>query len=225
MFPTAARILSVVERAASSFSYADVLNHQVTFDAAAWREGWSQHPHLGPLPTVFNTDSPRGTLTRGQVFAAAGNLDSSADILAFFATLAAWGTGINGLMRYRAMTPLTIPSNTNKLLDAVAGMPSDPVAAYRYFNNSDSGRGRRVPGLGPAYFTKLLYFTHPPQPGEVTPLILDRFVANAMGWTIHSGWRTTEYELYLATVHSVLEQWRPDLPSDAIEYLLFTTRS
>lgn len=35
MFPTAARILSVVERAAPSFSYEDVLNHQVTFDAAA----------------------------------------------------------------------------------------------------------------------------------------------------------------------------------------------
>lgn len=41
MFPTAARIPSVVERAAPSFSYEDVLNHQVTFDAAAWRETWS----------------------------------------------------------------------------------------------------------------------------------------------------------------------------------------
>ena len=35
MFPTAARIPSVVERAAPSFSYEDVLNHAVTFDAAA----------------------------------------------------------------------------------------------------------------------------------------------------------------------------------------------
>lgn len=225
MFPTAARILSVVERAASSFSYEDVLNHHVTFDAAAWRRAWSQHPHLGPLPAVFDTGSSRGTLTRRQVFAAAADLDSPAEILSFFATLAAWGTGTKGLMRYRVMTPLTSPAGTDKLLDAVAGMPADPVAAYRYFNNSDSGRGRRVPGLGPAYFTKLLYFSHPPRPGEVTPLILDRFVAQAMGWTIHSGWRTTEYELYLAAVHSVLEQWRPALPADSIEYLLFTSRS
>lgn len=224
MFPTAARIYSVVERAASSFSYEDVLNHHVTFDAAAWRESWSHHPHLGALPAVFETGSSRGTLTRRQVFAAAENLDSPEEILAFFAALAAWGTGTNGLMRYRVMNPLTSPAGTDKLLDAVAGMPADPVAAYRYFNNSDSGRGRRVPGLGPAYFTKLLYFSHPPRPGEVTPLILDRFVAQAMGWTIHSGWRTTEYELYLASVHAALERWRPDLPADAVEYLLFTAR-
>nr|WP_296134822.1 hypothetical protein [uncultured Corynebacterium sp.] len=45
-----------------------------------------------------------------------------------------------------------------------------------------------------------------------------------MGWTIHSGWRTTEYELYLASVHAALERWRPDLPADAVEYLLFTAR-
>ena len=225
MFPTAARILSIVERAAPSFSYEDVRNHAVTFDAAAWREKWSQHPHLGPVPAVFETGSSRGTLTRRQVFAAAENLDSPARILSFFATLAAWGTGTKGLMRYRVMTPLTGPTDTGKLLDAVAGMPADPVDAYRYFNNSDSGRGRRVLGLGPAYFTKLLYFSHPPRPGEVTPLILDRFVAQAMGWTIHSGWRTTEYELYLASVHAALEQWRPDLPSDAVEYLLFTARN
>ncbi|WP_296134824.1 hypothetical protein [uncultured Corynebacterium sp.] len=107
MFPTAARIYSVVERAASSFSYEDVLNHHVAFDAAGWRTAWSQHPHLGPPPAVFDTDSSRGTLTRRQVFAAAERLDSPAEILSFFATLAAWGTGTKGLMRYRVMTPRT----------------------------------------------------------------------------------------------------------------------
>ena len=119
MFPTAARILSIVERAAPSFSYEDVRNHAVTFDAAAWREKWSQHPHLGPVPAVFETGSSRGTLTRRQVFAAAENLDSPARILSFFATLAAWGTGTKGLMRYRVMPHWPAP-----LILANSSMPS-----------------------------------------------------------------------------------------------------
>ncbi|AZA12266.1 8-oxoguanine DNA glycosylase OGG fold protein [Corynebacterium gerontici] len=52
------------------------------------------------------------------------------------------------------------------------------------------------------------------------PLILDKRVAQAIGWRKTADWSTGEYSAYLDLVEALHRQWRPDLPTDVIEYTL-----
>ncbi|MFF6836898.1 hypothetical protein ACFY84_34675 [Streptomyces sp. NPDC012438] len=111
----------------------------------------------------------------------------------------------------------------------------------------------QVPGLGPAFFTKFLYFTGttvPPAHGP-RPLILDRILARrlrqiaaAVGresghdpdgsiatwvWS-DSNWTPHRYRIYLSFMHDAAEQltkdahWPSEAAPDLLECALFTTR-
>ncbi|MFH9863028.1 hypothetical protein [Streptomyces sp. NPDC017202] len=78
------------------------------------------------------------------------------------------------------------------------------VAAYRACRND-----QRIPYLGPAFFTKFLYFAgHEDPVGPFRPLILDGVVSRALkdrkavaeNWPLN-GWTTEQYARYLDVVH------------------------
>jgi hypothetical protein len=110
----------------------------------------------------------------------------------------------------------------------------------------------QVPGLGPAFFTKFLYFTGialPPVHG-VRPLILDRVLSSRLRWMAvavgrESGhdvdgsvaawvwsdgnWSPHRYQVYLSFMHAAAGQlaagdsWPSGAPPDLLECALFTT--
>jgi hypothetical protein len=92
---------------------------------------------------------------------------------------------------------------------------SGPVAAY------DALRSRlRIAYLGPAFFTKFLYFAGYDTTSEPRPLILDRFVARGLraGWP-RSGWTSAQYGDYLRHAHAWAHE--SGAAPDAVELALF----
>jgi hypothetical protein len=110
----------------------------------------------------------------------------------------------------------------------------------------------QVPGLGPAFFTKFLYFTGiaVPPAHEPRPLILDRVLsrrlrrlAAAVGlesghdvdgsiaaWVWSDGnWSPHRYRVYLSFMHAAADQlaakegWPSAAAPDLLECALFTT--
>lgn len=104
------------------------------------------------------------------------------------------------------------------------------MEVYRQFS-----RGGRwwIKYLGPAFFTKLMYFAAgtPAAPATVTseadtsavtqPLILDGRVARALGWSKRWGWNPEQYGEYLDVAEGLRDRWCPQLPVDVVEYQLF----
>ncbi|MEU2261358.1 hypothetical protein ABZ557_13975 [Streptomyces sp. NPDC019645] len=97
------------------------------------------------------------------------------------------------------------------------------VAAYSAFRN-----GQRIQFLGPAFFTKVLYFAGYESPAGVhRPLILDSVVSRALRstsadgitWPGH-GWTTEKYAQYLSVVHEHAEA--ADTLPDQVEAALFS---
>ncbi len=97
---------------------------------------------------------------------------------------------------------------------------ADLTDGYAMFSYSGPSQ---IKYLGPAFFTKLLYFAAGrPTPVDTRhPLIFDRRVAMALGWKKIDGWSTAEYSDYLDLVEQLHQQWRPDVPADVIESTLF----
>lgn len=98
---------------------------------------------------------------------------------------------------------------SDKLRTAAAIMAADgPVAAYRAMS---SGGVARLPYMGPAYFTKFLYFNgYRNDSLAVRPLILDKRVATALRRrevfppnAPNAGWASGLYESYLNYCHDL----------------------
>jgi hypothetical protein len=95
------------------------------------------------------------------------------------------------------------------------------VEAYRAFNND-----QRIRFLGPAFFTKVLYFAGHDAGNDPRPVILDSVVTRALracgdvdaAWR-DNGWTTPQYERYLEAVRAYAAL-RKVLP-DQVEAALF----
>ncbi|WP_052434169.1 8-oxoguanine DNA glycosylase OGG fold protein [Streptacidiphilus melanogenes] len=94
--------------------------------------------------------------------------------------------------------------------------------AYWAFNNE-----QKIPHLGPAFFTKVLYFAGEAGiPGPHHPLILDSVVAGALknlglvhtAWP-DNGWTTAQYGEYLGALHGLATE--RSVQPDQIEAALF----
>lgn len=92
---------------------------------------------------------------------------------------------------------------------------SGPVAAYAAFRGP-----QQLAYLGPAFFTKFLYFAGYETTPEPRPLILDRFVASGLraGWPT-AAWTSAQYGEYLRHAHA----WAHETGTapDAVEMALF----
>ncbi|QJW38735.1 hypothetical protein [Cellulosimicrobium protaetiae] len=153
-------------------------------------------------------------LTRGDLFVLASNIEESSpddEYLTLLWHVLAWGSGTsrrNNLQRIAAFADPTAREERVGLLRAatVAAREGDTATAYGTLIRRGGGT---IPGLGPAFFTKFLYFVGGGSP-EHACLILDARVAtslHAAGWsTIPAGtynWYTQTYVAYC----SLLAGW------------------
>lgn len=185
---------------------------------AHWKNHW---PDFLPLPPVLDRSEERLSVSRSRLFNLGQSIESEADAVNFYVVVCAWGADGDAQQANRSIRPLREPGAPEHLLEGLrAASERSAEEGYTMFDHSGSAK---IKYLGPAFFTKLLYFAAGrPAPADTRhPLILDRRVAVALGWTKTSGWRTSEYSQYLDLVEQLHERWRPDLPTDVIEYTLF----
>lgn len=155
--------------------------HAAEFRVTAW------HGLPGLPDTILN----RGRITRGDVLDIGECVRAEAlSPVVLLAASFAWGTGMTGYgpRRYREIVDAAgamLESSLRRVLEAIYQDPQspDPVAGYAelYGGYERDRRARpgqapwsRLHGLGPAFFTKFLYFAVP------GALILDNRVANAV---------------------------------------------
>lgn len=195
------------------------------FSPGSWAKKWHESRVPFALPAVL-TDQPDHeylSVTRERLFELGENIcdGTETDVLNFYVAVYAWGAAQYNLQIYRGVQPLKDPRTPGRLLAGLQAGRESAEAGYRAFN---TGGAAKIHKLGPAFFTKLLYFAagRPDPSDEHHPLILDSRVAKALDWNTTDGWSVARYSRYLDTVQAVREHWgREDLPTDVIEYLLF----
>ena len=165
-------------------------------------------------------------LGRPQVRDACGDAASSpAAALDAFIAVMAWGYGRVGYGPFRVWRVLASVPDPGARLQAAAGelARGGPAAAYALLG--DDGVPR-LPGLGPAFGTKFLYFCSPP--GGRTALILDRLVATWLrgntGLRLNEArWSVLTYQRYLAA----LSDWAAEtaVTPDELETCIFLAQA
>ncbi|MFD4413495.1 hypothetical protein [Streptomyces sp. NPDC058476] len=219
--------------------------HTVRYTPSRWAQ-------ITPWPKTLAPTSAGGdaAVSRAEVASAVADaLQREAFTEALVATYV-WGKGKRG-------TPGgSGPAALHKILafDRLDAALAAAVTALREHGAPQAYAALKgqVPGLGPAFFTKFLYFTGtalPPAHGG-RPLILDRVLARrlrqiaaAVGresghdvdgsvatWVWSDGnWSPHRYRVYLSFMHAAADQlaghegWPSDAAADLLECALFTT--
>lgn len=142
----------------------------------------------------------------------------------------AWGHGIRGYGPFRTGRILAREQAGERLEAALSGLRADAVApavledCYERFTTT-----AKVPGLGAAFFTKLLYFSgYRRGRGGIQPLILDRVVAGRLpaaagpAGKYRTAWWTGTWSAYLRWAAN--QATRPEFGNepDRVEMALFT---
>ncbi|MGY0464483.1 8-oxoguanine DNA glycosylase OGG fold protein [Kitasatospora sp. cg17-2] len=185
-------------------------------DAAWWPAELDECPRVGRWPRV----------DRRTVFSIAGRAATAETDRHLLVAALVWGTGtkVREVRRRGRIFAHTSAAELDARLGAALTALREKGAAEAYwaFNND-----HRIPHLGPAFFTKVLYFAGDDAvPGPHRPLILDRVASTGLkelgivdqGWPV-SGWRTDQYRQYLGAVHSLARQ--RGVRPDQIEAALF----
>lgn len=180
----------------------------LSFYPRQWAQRW---PEELPRPAIL-AEPGKVSVSRKQLFELGKSIDTDEDLLNFYVQVCGWGSGTSALSAARTARPLRfdpVPKLRQALKPLRAG---DPVEAYRLLNNEC-----HIKYLGPAFFTKLLYFADP----KGKALILDQRVATSLGAKTKSDWTTPQYAEYLETAETIRTSLDRDLTGDCVEYLLF----
>ncbi|MBM9505932.1 8-oxoguanine DNA glycosylase OGG fold protein [Actinacidiphila acididurans] len=204
-----------------------VLGQAVPFDPERWRKllpdsGWwpgelDECPREGLWPRV----------DRRTVFGIAQRAESLEGRRHLLVAALVWGSGTKARSvkrRGRIFERECVAKVDKKLGDALKTLhEKGSSAAYFGFNNNDH---QRIAYLGPAFFTKVLYFAGHDSRTDLRPLILDSVVSRTLrqakavdGTWPGYGWTTPQYTRYLEVVHEYAER-RGVLP-DQVEAALF----
>lgn len=197
---------------------ATVRNQGFDYLPRHWTSRW---PDALPVPDVL-LDGERKHISREDIFTlASASGTSDGEILNLYVAMGAWGTGTKAQRVARAMRPLHEQGAMAALGRSLeAARSGQPVEAYRRLNTTGEDR---IKHLGPAFFTKWLYFSAYDSSGHrdgPRPLILDSRVANALGWE-RQGWTSSDYGRYLDIASEIHSAWCPEEPSHVVEYALF----
>ncbi len=215
-----------------------VRNQRVWFYPRHWLARWPQGLEIPLFLRQDDDADARRAVTRDDLFAlAASGISTPSEAVNFYTAVCAWGTGpyVRGVTR--VIRPLRDPLAPGRLLEGLTAAAEcgagsgDPVEVYRQFLRGGSWRIRY---LGPAFFTKLMYFVAgapvPPEEARSStdgssvsahPLILDSRVARALGWSRWWGWSPEQYGEYLEMAGELRDLWCPQVPVDVVEYQLF----
>ncbi|MEU7380224.1 MULTISPECIES: hypothetical protein [unclassified Streptomyces] len=203
----------------------EVLGQAIPFDRARWvpllpdPTWWPAE--LDNCPTVAG----RPRVDRSTVFGIARRSDTAEGRRHLLTAALVWGTGTRArsVARHaRVFGESSAEDIDGRLKTALATLREQgAVAAYFAFNN-----GQRIKYLGPAFFTKVLYFAGHERPvGPWRPLILDSVVARALRsadadvkWP-GGGWTAPRYERYLSLAHDHAD--RAGVLPDQVEAALF----
>jgi hypothetical protein len=186
------------------------------------RQRWmAQFPGQVPVLAVL-PDRLSRPLVRQACWDAAGTPAAALD--AFIAVMA-WGYGRVGYGPFRVRRVLASVPDPGERLQAAAGelARGGPAAAYALLGD----RGvPRLPGLGPAFGTKFLYFCSPP--GGRAALILDRLVAAWLrgntGLRLNEArWSASAYQRYL----EAMSGWAAEtaVTADELEACIFQAQA
>ncbi len=205
----------------------DVQSQGLKFYPRHWLSKWdpSKMPEIPPILGREGMDARgRKHLTREDLFRQGSRITTAADAIEFYVAVCSWGVGNKARDVYRRIEPLKHPEAGDRLLHgitSVQGPNGSAVAGYQAFSNTD---GSYLKGLGPAFFTKLLYFAagQPTVNQDGHPLILDQKVAKAIGWPAKTWWSVQEYMDYLDLVEQTRRLLEPAPRADCIEYALFS---
>lgn len=192
-----------------------VRDHRVTFLRSHWS---NQLPGLS-CP-VLDSVEERITVSRRELFDAARDAETEEGVLDLYVKVAGWGSGTSARSIARCARVLRQNNAVATLSIArEASIAASPVEAYRRMNTRSD---LRIKYLGPAFFTKWLYFTgYDQRELKPAPLILDARVATAIGWKRKWGWRSAAYGEYLEAVEQVRAEWGPGATAHVVEYSLF----
>ncbi|MGW7644201.1 8-oxoguanine DNA glycosylase OGG fold protein [Streptomyces bobili] len=204
---------------------ADVLGQAIPFDRARWLPllpslAWWP-AELDDCPTVAG----RRRVDRSTVFGISRRSDTVEGRRHLLTAALVWGAGTKAQSVARRARIFTRSSagEIDARLEAGLGAlrEAGAVQAYYAFNNA-----HRIKFLGPAFFTKVLYFAgHEQCVGALRPLILDRLVARSLraadndGKWRGAGWTTRSYGRYLSLAHDHAQQ--AGVLPDQVEAALF----
>ncbi|WP_220032469.1 hypothetical protein [Mycolicibacterium moriokaense] len=189
--------------------------HWITVNYSAW---WDEEIAAAGLPggplKVRRRDDGAVGLSRADVFGLArpltdGGPASDEQVLALLWNTLAWGTRAKRAGRKRIRAVADNPNEAlSALRTAIALSSTDPEAAYDTLYPRIQGvRGPRrtrrpaIAEIGPAFFTKVLYFAGAGDPNHPC-LILDSQVAGALGrecqWKLSDNyWWPETYQRYI----------------------------
>lgn len=168
-------------------------------------------------------------LTRGQIFSMANEFDpdDSDRLLDFLWHVLAWGSGSSRRQNSRRIESASASENIERLGESFTDA-RDGRVREAYARLVQPGKAT-IPYLGPAFFTKFLYFTS--SGVESRSLILDARVARSLydlGWSTGRNYpsKTFSYNWYTDTYVSyceLLAGWAKKLGTepDVIERILF----
>ncbi|UXY28966.1 8-oxoguanine DNA glycosylase OGG fold protein [Streptomyces sp. HUAS TT20] len=186
-------------------------------DSTWWPAALDECPHIGRRPRV----------DRRAVFGIARQTDTVQGRRLLLVAALVWGAGtkaqsVNRRARiFEHSSPADIDARLGEALDVLRERGA--VDAYRAFNND-----QRIPFLGPAFFTKVLYFAgHDSATAPRRAVILDSVVSRALKakgavdatWP-ENGWTTDQYRQYVDGVQEHARA-RGALP-DQVEAALFS---
>ncbi|MEN1889262.1 hypothetical protein [Streptomyces mirabilis] len=204
----------------------EVLGQAIPFDRARWLSllpdsGWWPG-ELDACPIVAG----RSRVDRSTVFDISRRADTVEGRRHLLTTALVWGSGTKArsVARHARIFTSSSVSDIDAHLAAALGVlrQEGAVRAYFAFNNDD-----RIKFLGPAFFTKVLYFAGHDHPvGPWRPLILDSVVARALRaadagvkWP-RGGWTTPRYSRYLSLAHDLAGE--AGVLPDQVEAALFS---
>lgn len=200
-----------------------LIRQEVRFNAQTWKarlapDDWPNALELLPRVGRFRR------VNRGDVFALAAVVETTDDAVRAYVGACVWGTGLPGMGVARRVRPLSAHGDAGeRLLESIKTLRADgAVAAYQRL---DKGGDLRLVGLGPAFFTKLLYFSGWDKGPGPQPLILDQFVVKALneqagfGWQTNWTWTADQYHSYLETAAEWADAW--GTTADVVELALF----
>ena len=186
------------------------------------REHWvAAFPSHAATFTALPDCLDRTAVRRACVDAAASPTEAERAFLAVMA----WRYGRVGYGPFRVRRVLAVAPDADRRLQSAADAASQGRPIEAYGRLGDHGTAR-LPGLGPAFGTKFLYFCSPA--GARPALILDRLVALWLRENVRVAfnevrWSVSTYARYLETMFGWADELA--LTADELEFCIFSTQA
>ncbi|MCC3273281.1 hypothetical protein MUK71_03570 [Arthrobacter zhangbolii] len=223
---TAKEIAELLSDGGELPSEEEVRSQGFAFYPRHWLAKWNKSD-MPPVPQILGSEGldarGRKWLTREDLFSMGQQIATPANAIEFYVAVCSWGVGNKARDVYRRVVPLASPDAGERLLKGITAVQragGSATAGYQAFSDPAVAY---LKGLGPAFFTKLLYFAagEPAAGGDGHALILDRKVAKSIGWPAKTWWTAQEYQDYIVLIDEICGLLDPTPRPDCVEYALF----